>query len=130
MYNPQKGNVELSDEHVVTGDYCVKMNRTLPPEDSSNVYLIVGVDITEYQGKTVLFKADILNTTNANISLQLNDTFNAGYVAVPAGASMATYSCTLQLSEEATEVQCLISISNTVNQKYIFTDNWCLEVVE
>lgn len=87
------------------------------------------MDVTEYQGKTLLFKADVLNTSNSDISLQLNDNYNVGYVSIPNSSSMDPYYCILQLNENATTVTCIISINSNVSQEEsIFTDNWRLSI--
>ena len=122
------GKAVLSDEHVVNGDYSMKVNR-ITPGDTSNIYLTVAIDVTEYQGKTLLFEADVLNTSNSSISLQLNDSFGNGYVSIPNSSSMGNYSCTLQINENATNVTCIISInSNVTSEESIFTDNWRLSI--
>lgn len=119
--------MSLSDEHPVNGDYCIKAIRISP--ETSNIYLTVTIDVTGYQGKTIRIGADVLNTSNASISLQLNDSFSNGYVAIPNSSSMGTYSCTLQLDENATEVTGIISINgNVTNEEPIFTDNWKLSI--
>ena len=91
------------------------------------VYLTAAVDVTAYQGKTAVFKADVLNTTNSPISLQLNDGSggDVGYVQIPSGTSMDTFTCTLQIKENIQSITGIISITGNVNQEVpIFTDNW------
>ena len=84
----------------------------------------------EYRGRTLIFEADVLNTSNATISLQLNDhQGGVGYVAIPHNLSMETYSCLLQINENATDATCLISInSNVTPEDSIFTDNWIVNI--
>ena len=42
---------------------------------------------------------------------------------------METYSCPLQINENATIVTCIISInSNVTSEEPIFTDNWRLSI--
>ena len=129
FYISSTGNTSLSDEHPVNGDYCIKAIR-ITPGDTSNIYLTCDIDVTEYQGKTVLLEADVLNTSASSISLQLNDKLGGiGYVSIPANSSMETYSCTVQLNENATSLTSLISInSNVTSEEPIFTDNWRLSI--
>ena len=127
FYCSPKGKAVLCDEHAVNGDSCIKVNRIVPSEDTSTIYLTADINVTEYHGRTLLFKADVLNTSNATISLQLNDKHSVGYVAIPHNTSMETYSCSLQINENATAMTCLISInSNVTQEESIFTDNWRL----
>ena len=55
------------------------MNR-ISPGDTSNIYFTCDIDVTEYQGKTVLLEADVLNTSASSISLKFKIQFQNSFI--------------------------------------------------
>lgn len=107
----------------------IKINRTLPSGSSSYITLRAKIDVTSYRGKTATFSADVENTTNTAISIQLaNQNNNLKYTTIPYNTPITTYSVSYTIEEDATTLDCILALNPNVNHEYVYTDNWTLKI--
>ena len=127
-YYSGRGDIQLTKQNATNGDYCIKFNRTLPQGNTAYNMLQVSINPEEFKGKTLKFTADILNTTNTGIAIQLKTDKQVKWTEVPPNTTISTYSITHIIENDATIIQCVIAISSSANQEYVFTDNWNVHI--
>ena len=74
------------------------------------------------------FSADIFNTTNTTISIQMKaNTGSISFVDIPVNEGMSRCYITYTIPNDSTTLDCKIAVNSNSNDSPIYLDNWCLE---